>query len=412
MNENNFINRLSSGLSMIFGKKNRWKGWFNENYSQVNKGSLYINTQVPYEVYNSLSEVNIPIDKVASMLSNGVFMLEDEKTLVKESLPKELETLLKQPNILQSQNEWLKQYAVQLQLHGNQFIYKNKPSALLSVPKALFNIDPSCIKPVLTGKIYDQVEISGIIKHYELDEDGKTRPINTDTVIWSKIGDANSPLLGKSKLKSLKWPISNTDVAYQYLNSISGEKGAIGALSREPSKDSMGELPVTPEEKIESERLHRQIHGVEEGQSKLLITSNKVSWSPFSYPTAQLQLREQITDNFSRILSAFGVNVNLFINSTYDNLIHGLKSTHNDTVVPLADGLCQKLTSDKDFSIPKGKRLILDYTHLPYLQPDKVAEAATFASVSAALKVLVDGTIILPQEAKIRLENQFGKVEI
>ena len=115
---------------------------------------------------------------------------------------------------------------------------------------------------------------------------------------------------------------------------------------------------------------------------------------------------EQIDANFLAILNVLGVNQNLFVNSTYENLKHGLIQTHNDTVVVYADGFTQALS--KFIGVPEGYRLVLDYSHLPYLQSDKLQDAQTFSSVSASLNQLVSGGILTAQQANSMLVNQFG----
>jgi hypothetical protein len=168
----------------------------------------------------------------------------------------------------------------------------------------------------------------------------------------------------------------------------------------------MGALPATPEEIKEKEELYRRNHGVDDNQMKTIITNSPLTYTPMSYPTRDLLLPEQIDANGMTILDALGVNRNLFSGSTYENLKHGLISTHNDTIVPDADGFAQNLS--KFIGVPEGYRLVLDYSHLPYLQADKTQEATTLNSVSAALNSLVTSQIITPQQANAILINQFG----
>ena len=89
-----------------------------------------------------------------------------------------------------------------------------------------------------------------------------------------------------------------------------------------------------------------------------------------------------------------------------ENLKHGLIMTHNDTIVPYADGFTQAL--GEFIGITKGYRLVLDYAHLPYLQTDKSQTATTFQTVSNGLSTLVSGGIITPQQAKVMLDAQFS----
>jgi hypothetical protein len=263
------------------------------------------------------------------------------------------------------------------------------------------------LSPISTGKYFEQTSLDGVISRYDYSENGKvTNTFKTNEILWSKIDDLDNPLIGVSPLVGLEFPISNTELAYKYLNCISGERGALGILNKVPSKDAMGALPRSPKEEKEMEEAYKKAYGVEDGKMKTMITSLNVNYTPTSYPTQQLLLLEQIDANANTILDSLGVNRNLFNPSTYENLQTGLLSTHNDTVVPDADSLAQNLTPF--IGMPEGYKLVLDYSHSPYLQKDKVKEATTLEQVSSALNQLVMSQIISKEEAKQILASQFN----
>lgn len=397
----NFVERFFN----LFNKKNQRKQYFDNriNY-QISKGEVYIDTSVPYDLYNTIPQLRTPVDKLAAMFSNGVFKYQKIGSDKFDNLPPEISKLLENPNILQGQNPFLNQYLRQLIVYGNQFIYKNSASKITTTPQSLINVSPANLKPKLTGKLFDQVSMDGIVSGFEYNENGTIKMFDTTNILWSKISDLDNNLIGYSPLKAMKYPLSNTVAAYQYLNCISSEKGGIGVLSSQ-SKDAMGALPMTSEEKQELEQTYRNENGIEEGQKKIHITTGSVTWSPMSYPTKDLLLMEQIGANFLAILNVLGVNQNLFINSTYENLKNGLIQTHNDTVVVYADGFTQALS--KFIGVPEGYRLVLDYSHLPYLQADKLQDAQTFSSVSTALNQLVSSGILDTKAANSILVNQF-----
>lgn len=412
MSENNFFHNLGDFFAGHgWNSKQRKKSFFRQNQRshQLQQGQVYINTSVPYELVNSIPELSIPMRRLSAMFANGVFMLENESTGKRSPLPPDLKKLFKKLNPSQSQNEWLKQYLMQLQAFGNQYIYVNKPSDLSNVPTTLVNMNPSCIKPILTGKFYKQIDLKGIIKHYKYTEDGVEDTIETEDIIWSKIGDLNSSIEGKSLIASLQFPISNTELNYKYLNKLSGASGALGILSNK-KKDSIGSTPLTDPEQKGFDNGFTNKYGVEDDQGSILVTSADVEFTFTTPETKKMLLIEQNDKNFITILNALGCNQNIFINSTYENMKHGLVSTQNDTIQPYADGLTQGLTESKKMGVPKGERIILDYSHLPYMQADKEIESKTLLSVSTSLEKLVTSGIINPVEAKVRLENQFGKV--
>lgn len=398
----NFVERFFS----LFNKKQQRKHYFDNriNY-QISKGEVYIDTDVPYDLYNTIPQLRTPVDKLAAMFSNGVFKYQKVGSDKFDVMPTDIAKLLENPNVLQGQNPFLNQYLRQLIVYGNQFIYKNSASKITTTPQCLINVSPANIKPKLTGKLFDQTTMDGIVKGFEYNENGNVKPFETNQILWSKISDLDNNLIGYSPLKAMKYPLSNTVAAYQYLNCISTEKGGIGVLSSQ-SKDAMGALPMTAEEKKELEATYRAENGIEDNQKKIHITTGSVTWSPMSYPTRDLLLMEQIDANFLAILNVLGVNQNLFVNSTYENLKNGLIQTHNDTVVVYADGFTQAL--GKFIGVKEGYRLALDYSHLPYLQTDKKTDADTFNVVSTGLSTLVTGGIITNVQANAIMTNQFG----
>lgn len=398
---------LIDSLLMPFGfYRNSEKAFFRSRNSRLgSKGAVYISTEAPYNLYNSIPELKAPVNKIGAMFSNATFHIQDKKTeQYIDDQYKELLYRLENPNITQSQNQWTDQYIKQTILYGNQFMYKNVPSEKLSkVPSALVNVSPANVTPELTGKFYDQTTIDGIIKQYVYSENGTKKNFETKDIMWSKIADLDNPILGCSLLKCLEYPLTNTKLAYDYLNVISGDKGAIGMLSTS-QKDGMGAIPMLPDEKKKIEDAYTNTYGLGENKQRIHVTEGTVTWTPMTYPTQDLLLIEQIENNFLKILHVLGVNPNIYINSTYENLKHGLISTYQDTIFPYADGFTQALS--KFLLLPPNHRIVMDYSHIAILKTDEKEEVANFKTMSDAIKQLVDSGIISPAQGQEILVNE------
>jgi phage portal protein BeeE len=400
----NFLNRFG-----LYTSRQQMRQYFNSKTQIIGtKGAVYIDTNVPKDLYEKIPELRLAVDKKAIMFSNMEMLYKNNKTGEVTKLPEDLAKLLQNPNMFQSFNEFLFNYSTQLDVYGNQYQYKVKTSKLTKYPNALFNISPSNLKPILTGKFYKQVDMSGVISYFELDENGKLEKIETNDILWSRISDLDNPLIGTSPLKSLKYPLSNVKLAYDYLNSISGNKGAIGTLSGE-QKDTGGSLPLSPKQKEDLSKQYTATYGVEENQNSILISDVNVKFTPFSYPTKDLLLLEQIDLYFKRILEVLGLNPNLFINSTYENLRHGIQLTYNDTIIPLADNYCQSLT--KFLGVEKGYSIVPSYAHISILQSDEKSEADTLKTKIDSIVQLKNANIITPIQAN-ELLNQITTLEL
>lgn len=401
MNENNFFHRIGDWFA---GSKHAERAFFNGRAELLgSKGAVYLDTDVPYKLLNSIPELFQVLTKGGNMFSNGCFKLIDIKT-GKEIEDKELMELLENPNILESQNQFMHTYWMQYFSYGNQFQYKNKPTSLLKYPKSIMNISPAYMKPILTGKVWDQTDLKGIIEKYEYTENGKQRSFDTYDIIWSKYSDLDNPLIGCSPLKSIRFPLTNTNLAYDYLNIISGDKGAIGALSNS-AKDMGGVIPMTEEERLRIENMYRKQYGVGDDKAgRIIVTNGTLTWQPMTYPTKDLLLLEQIDANKLTICDHFGMNINLFSSKsqTFENVRNAIIQVYQDTIIPFADQWTQKL--GKELGVKEGLRLTLDYSHLAILS-DKFDN---LSQITTALNQAVQGGLLEREQAEQILANQIG----
>jgi HK97 family phage portal protein len=397
MSNENFFHRIGDWLAG--SGKYAERHFFNSRVEMLgSKGPVYLDVAVPYRLYSEIPELNQVLNRGASMFSNGSWKYEDGSEVEPELL-----RLLNDPNVLESLNDFLKTYYLQYWVYGNQFIYLNKTSGTIRYPQAMMNVSPSYMKPVLTGNVFEQVDLKGMIEKFQYCESGKERNFETDSIIWSKNTDLDNPLIGTSPLKSLRFPLTNTKLAYDYLNIISGDKGAIGIMSTANS-DKGGALPVSKEERQRIENAYRNDHGigVDNNKQRILVTQATVKWDPIGYPTKELLLLEQIDANKLTICDHFGFNINIFSSKsqTFENVRHAIIQTYQDTIIPFADQFAQRLT--KKLKTPK--RLKLDYSHLEIL----TNKMETLGAIVTALNQAVQGGLIDGAQAEQVLANQIG----
>lgn len=396
----NIFNVLGQKIIGLFSNSS-WN-----SYSRMlgQKGAVWMNVDKPGEVYRTIPQIQGVVDRKAKLFSNmDIRIMQGDEDVTEKH--KDITDLLQNPNLFQGMNDWLEDYKRQEQVYGNQFMYKNIPSRLTSMPKTLTNISPAYIKPVHTGKYFDQVDMSGVVSKYEYQDDaGNTRIFETNTILHSMIGDLDNPLMGLSPIMSLRFPITNTKLAYEYFNVISGEKGAIGVMSNR-SKDAMGSVPLTPEEKTAIHDSMVNKYGVQDGKKRVLLTNATIDWTPMTYPTKDLLLQEQIDANFMTIVDHFGLNINMFSskNATFENVRSAIIQTYQDAIQPEADRFMQRLT--KFLSLQNGLRLKASYEHLSILQSDKGKEADTLDKQIKSIIQLVDANIIERQQASDIIAN-------
>jgi hypothetical protein len=378
----------------------------NRSYLVGQKGPVWIDTDNPRQIYYETPQVKMIYDKFGAMYSNMNIQKEhiESGEIVED---KELQALLENPNPMQSQNEWLTERITQLLIMGNQFTYKNKPSSVHTYPVTLMNPSPFFLKPYLTGKIFDQVDLKGIIDHYEFnDPDGYQRRFETEDILWARIPGLDDPLKGVSKLVGYKYPISNIVGAYMYLNVISFRKGAIGMLSNESSKDSMGSVPLLKQEKERIQTEHIDSYGIREDQKQIILTEASLKWTPMSYPTKDLILLEQIEENTKILIDALHMNVNIFSmgKSTYENVRYGYIQTYQDAIQPFADLDMQRLT--KFLDIEPGYRLKASYDHLQIMKENKLKGLEGVKVLVETLTNAIQNGLITVAQAQAMLKNE------
>lgn len=377
-------------------------------YQQNNIGKkevFYMDTQKPYELYNTIPELRQVVDKKATMFSNMELKLIDLKTgnAIDDA---EFQKLVQNPNIFQSMNKWLRNFKTQEQVYGNQFIYKNKPSTLSKYPVSLMNISPKYISFNLTGKVFDQLDIESVIKNYKYKDDGGERVFKTKEIMHTKIDDLDNPIIGTSPLTSLKLPLTNTKLAYDYRNVIMAEKGAIGMLKNK-SRDSVGATPLKPDEKQEIYNQLMGEYGIQSGKKRVLLTSLDLEWQPMTYPTKDLLLFEEVDANKLTIVDHFGLNINIFSNknATFENVKNALIQCYQDTIIPEADEFTQALTLF--LNIKEGQRIVADFSHIQILQQDKEREENVISKRVQSIQQLMQSGVINQIQA-VQMLNSAG----
>lgn len=381
---------------------------YSSSYLVGQQGAVWVNVDQPSELYNTIPQVKLIVDKKALMFSNMDLKLVDSST-GEEVGDEEFNKLINNPNPLQSMNDWLRQMKIQEQVYGNQFVYKNKPSNLTKYPVSLINISPRYMAPYLTGKVFNQTELNGIIAYYEYQQNGNEQKIRyeVDSVLYQRLNDIDNPIIGISPIQYLRFPISNIKAAYEYRNVIMTQKGAIGILSNE-SKDSMGAIPMTKEEKQRLERAYSNDYGIGAGQTKVHLTEASLKWQPMTYPTKDLMLFEEIDSNTLTLIDAYGLNANLFSikDSTFENIKNSIVQTYQDTIIPEADQFTQALT--KFLGVEKGKEIVADYSHISILQDNEKDGADLLQQRINSISQLSDKGIITNQMALEAINNMTG----
>lgn len=393
----------------------KW-GIYNNSYLLGQKGAIWISVAQPYELYNTIPELRSVIDRDASMFSNMNILKRDKKT--KEIIPDpDLDTLLDNPNCMQSQNQFLKQYRQQFITYGNQFIYKNKINTK-SYPISLWCISPFYMQPILTGRLFNQVSMDGIIGQYKMIN---TLSINSggvnanfyyeyfkpEEILFTRISDLNNPVIGKSPIACLQYPLSNIESSYRASN-VAMQHVGVGIVSPETAKDAAGTtMPWKATERNDVESQFTKDYGIGTDQRRTILSNASVKFSSLAVETVNLLLKEEINADMVAICNVLHMNPQIFLtDTTYENLRASIVQTYQDNIIPAAAEFMQALSPF--IGLKPNEELYASFDHLSILKENKLKGMQAIESIVKSLAQAVESRLINIQQATKILETELG----
>lgn len=347
--------------------------------------------------------VKSAINLLATASSNGKKVIVDSRTDEEISWQKRSEPVQKlknlliyRPNPLQSGKEFTFQGIFYLKTFGNRYVYGLTPEGfqfdLMNI-EALYNLPSQFMQVRKTGKLYNQTNISGIISEY-----ARTNVYPPETYIPENIIHFNevnissdaATIMGISKLEVLKYPITNTQKAFESMNTILESRGAQGILSID-SKDGQGSIiPLDPELKKETQDKFKNDYGLLNGQNPFLLSPVPLNYIKTIMSSKELGIYEEFSNNAIIIGNEFGVPPELMKTyiqgATYENQIQSVRRLYQDTVIPMVED--EDVYWNYRLNLEKyGFRLKTKWDHIPALS-ENVKEVATANSlnVNSALK--------------------------
>ncbi len=314
-----------------------------------------------------------------------------------EKLP-ELE-LLKKPNPLQGQSEFIKQYSIGRDVFGNTYMHpvfgvsRTKTKAIYNLPAVNAKIIPTSDKLIP----FNQTDFNEIIKEYQFQFNGgkiKYKPEEITHLNDNQISYKNDDWMkGKSKIQALTQPCENIKTAYEARGILQGNS-PLGVLSNR-TKDGMGTTIMDPaDKKAVQDDLKK--YGLTKEKYKFIVTSADLQWTSMAANIAGLKLFEEVDADQLSIANGFMFPIELFQNNTtFANKKEAKKQLYQDSTIPEAQELTQSLSQMLGL-IDRGIELYADFSHIAVLQDDYEKMSTTwFKSVSAMEKAFASGVITL-----------------
>lgn len=300
--------------------------------------------------------VKAAINLLATSSSNGKKVARDIKT--GEIIPwtdsnpaikKAFELLVHRPNPLQSGSEFAFQGTFYRKVFGNRYVYPLMPLArdkkidLLKI-NALYNLPSQFIQPKITGKIWDQTEISGIISDYALTNEYPIRHFDPNIILHFNEVNISSDLpsiMGISKIEVLKMPITNTQKAFEAMNTILTSRGMQGILSPNKRDGMGGSVALTDKEKIAVDSKFKKDYGLLNSQNPFLLTPVPLEYTKTLMNSQELGIYQEFSNNSMLISNEYGVPpelVKTYIQgATYENQKAAVQRLYQDTTIPMVE---------------------------------------------------------------------------
>lgn len=392
--ENNF---WSSVFGMSSGKFDKLMDRINNNNNQMwgVKEPVWIDTNKPFELYLEIPELRTVINKRALMMSGAIpKLIDNDGNVVTDH--QWVFDLISKPNPTQSWSDCMYMIAVNDGLFNNSFAYCPKRS--FDVRNLLVPLPTPQIKIDLSGKYLDQMDQGGMIDGFEFWYDSKKmEKIELDDMLYFNTPDGMHLINTANRIQTLKYPLSNIKAQYHKRNVLLENMSALGILSSSKS-DMGGALPMDAAEKKEI-----QNDWIKRNKDQLVITEADVTWTPMAFPTKDLMLFEELTEDKMAIIDSYGLSYHLFSQakgSTFANVKEGMRMTYQDTIIPETEQMYSTLSHQLGL-VDQGLKLVPDFTHIAVLQDDESAKATAMNTRADAVnKIILSGLELTDDEKR------------
>ena len=361
----------------------------------------------PHELRQAVSSnpvLNGCIDILSRAASNGNKYITDLKgneiswDKNTEVVKKIRKLFLESPNPFQSPIEFNFERYYMFFTFGNNYVYLNNPmqnfdTDIMTV-QTMVNLPSEWTEIKQTGKYYDQIELSGLIEKYIVTNETPAREfLDVNRIVhFNELNTSGTGrgLIGVSKLVALKYPITNTQLAFEAMNVILKTRGMQGII-KTSTKDGQGTQIVVPTQiKAEIQKTFKQDYGLADGQNPFMVTYADVEYIKTIMNSKELGIYEEFSNNAMIISNGFNIPPELYktytTGATFENQSQSVKRLYQNTVIPLVKNEDQYWTNRLQLR-KYGLELHTDWSHIEALQESfKEKATALTLNVNAAEK--------------------------
>jgi HK97 family phage portal protein len=356
---------------------------------------LNANQQKFLELYLTVPELQAILNYKARVFAGMNVIVEDNPDRITPQIE-----IIRQPNPLQNQKEFLTQYYVLRAIFGNEFIHP-----VVGVDKAnvaaMWNLPPmnAEVIPVNNSKIvFNMTNLNEIIEKYKFQWDGSEITYKPDEIIHFNdnqvVFDKDKLRLGDSKLRPLVQACENIKHAYE-ARGILISQSPRGILSNKTT-DGIGRLELGPNEKQEIQEEMRKAYGTVRSKWDVIITNSDLDWTSMAGDVSKMKLFEEVEDDFQAIANAYNFPPEVLKEgSKYENKNQALIQLYQEAIIPEANEFLQGLSNWMGIT----ETLKADFSHIAVLQADLERRAKSLNWAATGLSKALETGITTTQEA-------------
>lgn len=370
--------------------------------------------------YNLCSPLKSIISKRSKAFNSGITKVINRNTgkEVKSGRAAEIRKLLKKPNALQTESQFMAQQNHYTDIFGYCPVLKIRPAGMASEISSMWNIPPWLFDIEYTKKWLNQSNISGIYSSYFMTWEGERVPIPFKDLFFifdDGIGteyDTNLTI-PDSRLLSNDFVVANIVAAYKSRNTLITKRGAIGILSNETVDGDSGSVPMRKEDKEDLQKDFKK-YGLVGQAFQVIISDANLKWQQMGFPTKELMLFEEIEDDINRLCDAYGVPSVLMArgkDTTFENQNQGRKDFIENTIIPESAQRKEMLTNgviEDDESL----QIVTDYSGLAVMQEDKAKAATARKTLDDALQIEYKAGLITKNDWREKLGEERLSLEV
>lgn len=335
----------------------------------------WVDSTAGWTLYNEIPELQAVINRYAKMVASANPVVVDKDGNVIDPNGHWIFDIIDRPNAMQSWGPMVFMVALNKCVTNNALIYT--PKGDMGNVQNMTPLAWNNVKVVATRKGLRQTDMNGFIEKFQIPttQYSNFEDFEPKEVIYFCEPDGINLFATRSKLESLRYPLSNIASAYRKRNVLLENLFALGILTSE-KQDGVSFVPLNPKQR---KKLTEEI--MQRHKGKPIITDKPMKWEPMSFPTKDLMLFEEMTADKVAIIDQYGLNQNMFGSaeskgSTFSNVEMGERQAYNATIIPDTELMYDEITKqsglDKD-----GYFLKPSFEHISVLKADdnKAAEA-------------------------------------